>query len=71
MRTHFRKVAKATNTTQRKGFSHDIISLFCDVDDFCIGFEPLWRQQLLAGLKGKVFGDRGYISQALCGRLLV
>jgi hypothetical protein len=27
----------------------DIVPLFCDVDDFCQQFEPLWQQGLLAG----------------------
>jgi DDE family transposase len=25
----------------------DILPLFCDIDDFCLLFEPLWRKQLL------------------------
>jgi hypothetical protein len=25
----------------------DILPLFCDIDDFCLLFEPLWRQHLL------------------------
>lgn len=25
----------------------DILPLFCDIDDFCLLFEPLWRQKLL------------------------
>jgi hypothetical protein len=25
----------------------DILALFCDIDDFCLLFEPLWRKQLL------------------------
>jgi len=25
----------------------DILALFCDLDDFCLFFEPLWRRQLL------------------------
>ena len=25
----------------------DILTLFCDIDDFCLLFEPLWRQRLL------------------------
>jgi hypothetical protein len=25
----------------------DILSVFCDIDDFCLLFEPLWRKQLL------------------------
>ena len=26
----------------------DILPLFCDIDDFCLLFEPAWRQRLLA-----------------------
>jgi hypothetical protein len=26
----------------------DILPLFCDIDDFCLFFEPLWKQRLLA-----------------------
>lgn len=25
----------------------DILALFCDIDDFCLLFEPIWRKQLL------------------------
>jgi hypothetical protein len=25
----------------------DILTLFCDIDDFCLLFEPLWKQRLL------------------------
>jgi hypothetical protein len=25
----------------------DILPLFCDIDDFCLLFEPLWRLKLL------------------------
>ena len=25
----------------------EILSLFCDIDDFCLLFEPLWEQKLL------------------------
>src|ERR671938_1468191 len=25
----------------------DILPLFCDIDDFCLFFEPRWRQRLL------------------------
>ena len=25
----------------------DLVELFCDIDDFCIHFEPLWNQQLI------------------------
>ncbi len=25
----------------------DILSLFCDIDDFCLLFEPLWNRRLL------------------------
>lgn len=27
----------------------DIVTLFCDIDDFCLFFEPAWRWRLLAG----------------------
>jgi hypothetical protein len=26
----------------------DILPVFCDIDDFCLFFEPLWQQRLLA-----------------------
>jgi hypothetical protein len=26
----------------------DILTLFCDIDDFCLLFEPVWRRRLLA-----------------------
>jgi len=26
----------------------DILALFCDIDDFCLLFEPLWQERLLA-----------------------
>lgn len=26
----------------------DILPVFCDIDDFCKSFEPVWRQQQLA-----------------------
>jgi hypothetical protein len=26
----------------------DIVTLFCDIDDFCLGFEPAWRRRSLA-----------------------
>jgi hypothetical protein len=29
----------------------DIPPLFCDIDDFCLLFKPLWRQRLLATLR--------------------
>ena len=25
----------------------NILPIFCDIDDFCLLFEPLWRRQLL------------------------
>jgi len=27
----------------------DILPIFCDIDDFCLLFEPLWRKRLLVG----------------------
>jgi hypothetical protein len=26
----------------------EIVALFCNIDDFCLQFEPLWRQQLIS-----------------------
>ena len=26
----------------------EIVALFCDIDDFCLQFEPAWRQRLVA-----------------------
>jgi hypothetical protein len=31
----------------------DILPLFCDIDDFCLLFEPLWQQRLLATRRRK------------------
>lgn len=28
----------------------DILPVFCDIDDFCLFFEPLWRKRLLAAV---------------------
>jgi hypothetical protein len=25
----------------------EILPVFCDIDDFCLSFEPIWKQQLL------------------------
>src|ERR1041384_5324258 len=26
----------------------DIVALFCDIDDFCVQFEPVWQQHLVS-----------------------
>src|SRR5215831_11570071 len=26
----------------------EIVALFCDIDDFCLQFEPLWHQHLVS-----------------------
>jgi len=31
----------------------DILPVFCDIDDFCLLFEPLWKRQLLAATEQK------------------
>ncbi len=60
-----------------------LLKLFCDVDDFCKAF-TLWQDHHLLGqsnkpdpkpklakrLFGKLFGDKGYISQPLFDALL-
>jgi Transposase DDE domain len=38
--------AKTTITT-KEGSLMDILPVFCDIDDFCWFFEPLWRERLL------------------------
>ena len=38
----------------------DILPLFCDIDDFCLLFEPLWKRKLLAA------GRRRDRASALC-----
>ncbi|MEH1770355.1 MAG: transposase [Nostoc sp.] len=52
----------------------DITEIFCDVDDFCKQWEHLWQQipqlpstigEMTEDLIGKLFGDRGYVSQKL------
>jgi hypothetical protein len=32
---------------RKRVLSMNILPLFCDIDDFCLLFEPLWRQRLL------------------------
>jgi hypothetical protein len=39
--------AKTTIST-KEAPSMDILPVFCDIDDFCQLFEPLWKQRLLA-----------------------
>ena len=31
----------------KEALSMDILPVFCDIDDFCLFFEPLWKQRLL------------------------
>jgi hypothetical protein len=38
--------AKTTIST-KEALSMDILSLFCDIDDFCQFFEPRWKKRLL------------------------
>ena len=26
----------------------DIVTIFCEIDDFCLAFEPMFRQKLIA-----------------------
>src|SRR5205085_4139732 len=33
---------------EREALSMDILPLFCDIDDFCQFFEPLWKRRLLS-----------------------
>jgi len=41
------KFAKTKHQAERDSLM-DILPLFCDIDDFCLLFEPLWRERLLA-----------------------
>src|SRR5438067_12503824 len=41
------KFAKTLHQAER-GSLMDILPTFCDIDDFCLLFEPCWRKQLLA-----------------------
>jgi hypothetical protein len=41
------KFAKTKHQAERDSLM-DILPLFCDIDDFCLRFEPLWRDRLLA-----------------------
>jgi hypothetical protein len=38
--------AKTSHHRERDSLM-DILALFCDIDDFCLFFEPLWKQKLL------------------------
>jgi hypothetical protein len=38
--------AKTSHHRERDSLM-DILALFCDIDDFCLFFEPLWRKRLL------------------------
>ena len=42
----------------------DIVTLFCDIDEFCVEFEPVWRQQLL-GMKERERSSTMYLSEVL------
>jgi hypothetical protein len=41
------KFAKTYHQAERDSLM-DILPIFCDIDDFCLLFEPLWRARLLA-----------------------
>src|SRR5205085_2882316 len=41
------KFAKTNHQAERCSLM-DILPTFCDIDDFCLLFEPLWRKRLLA-----------------------
>ncbi len=41
------KFAKTIICT-KEALPMDILPLFCDIDDFCLFFEPLWKQRLLS-----------------------
>jgi hypothetical protein len=36
-----------TIISTKEALSMDILPVFCDIDDFCLFFEPLWKQRLL------------------------
>jgi hypothetical protein len=40
--------AKTTIRTKERLSPMDILPVFCDIDDFCLFFEPLWKQRLLS-----------------------
>ena len=44
-----------------------LLELFCHVDDFCQRVEPKLEAQRLFG---KLFGDKGYVSQSMMQHLL-
>ena len=37
---------------------HTLVSIFCDVDDFCKEFEPEQRKILIENQKGQLIGDQ-------------
>jgi hypothetical protein len=41
---------ECANTTiyAKEALSMDILPVFCDIDDFCQFFEPLWKKRLLS-----------------------
>jgi hypothetical protein len=41
------KFAKTYHQAERSSLMN-ILSTFCDIDDFCLLFEPRWQQRLLA-----------------------
>src|SRR5437868_2937698 len=41
-----------TPISTKEALSMDILPVFCDIDDFCQFFEPLWKRRLLTS------GDR-------------
>src|SRR5437660_2285643 len=50
-----------TPISTKEALSMDILPVFCDIDDFCQFFEPLWKKRLLSS--GERHRDRaGYLS---------
>src|SRR3954471_7378143 len=47
----------ASHSTQQ-GVPMDIVAVFCQIDDFCRQFEPLWRQHQLEKLPRPIGGRR-------------
>jgi len=43
------KFAKTKHQAERDSLM-DILPVFCDIDDFCLLFEPHWRKRLLADI---------------------
>ena len=46
----------------------EIVTLFCDIDDFCLQFEPLWQQHLISeGSRQRWPETRTWLSEVRSG----